>query len=84
MSTYNITCTAKLNFSPTLTLFPLFYLSHYFQYKYSAKIEQGVPGSKQIQYRYYPHKGYSFCGKGKCKSLQHCVLKKAVKYTEAT
>lgn len=46
---------------------------------YSAKIEQGVRDCKQIlkekiQYRYYPDEapGYSFCGKGKYKSLQHC------------
>lgn len=86
---FNINCIA--NFSPKLTHFSLFSLSHYFQNKYSTKIEQGVPDSKQIlkkqiQYKYYPVEapGYSFCGKGKYKSLLHCVQEKAVKCTEAT
>lgn len=82
---FNINCIANLNFSPKLS-FHFFYFSHYFQNKYSAKIEQGVPDSKQIikeqiQYRYYSDEapGYSFCGKGRYKSLQQGVLEKAVK-----
>lgn len=84
-----INCIA--NFSPKLTQFSLFSLSHYFQNKYSTKIEQGVPDSKQIlkeqiQHEYYPDEapGYSFCGKGKYKSLLQFVQEKTVKYTEAT
>lgn len=91
---FNINCIAHFSFSPKLTVFTFFSLQRErtnFQNKYSAKIEQGVPDSKQIlkeqiQYRYCPDEapGYSFCGKGKYKSLQHCVLEKAVKYSEAT
>lgn len=87
---FNITV-LPTSFSHPNSQFSPFSLSHYFQNRFSVKIAQGVPDSKQIlkeqiQYKYYPDEapGYSFCGKGKYKSLQHCLLEKAVKYTKAS